>query len=154
MLCSLLSNFPQELSVKSKVCGGTNMGLVKAKIGLRPKALALCFLLLPLASPCWLLRLASSCFFCLFLPVLLLLLLFLCCLLASLSPLAALCRRLLLVFSSLTRFPLLSAGVRGFLLLLALHAFKYSRSSPSLKFSFWHCFSGELPLVPWSRQIP
>ena len=37
------------------------MGLVKAKIGLRPKALALCFLLLPLASPCWLLRLASSC---------------------------------------------------------------------------------------------
>ena len=61
MLCSLLSNFPQELSVKSKVCGGTNMGLVKAKIGLRPKALALCFLLLPLASPCWLLRLASSC---------------------------------------------------------------------------------------------
>ena len=49
--------------------------------------------------------------------------------------------------------PLLQAGVGGFLLLLALHAFKYFPPSPSLKLSFWHWFSGTLPLVPWGRRI-
>ena len=47
-------------------------------------------------------------------------------------------------------FPLASCL---FLLLLALHAFKYFRSSPLLKLFVWHCFSGALPLVPWGRQI-
>lgn len=65
---------------------------------------------------------------------------------ASVSVLAA-CN----VFSD--ALPLLETGVGGFLLLLALHAFKYFSPSPSLKLSFWHWFSGTLPQVPWGRRI-
>ena len=34
-----------------------------------------------------------------------------------------------------------------------LKIFKDVRSSPSLKLSVWHCFSGALALVPWGRRI-
>ena len=34
-----------------------------------------------------------------------------------------------------------------------LKIFKDVRSSPSLKLSVWHCFSGALAVIPWGRRI-